>query len=151
MMIKIPVKYFLFILLFSCVIFSCKKDPELISSTPEITFVSLTPATVKEYKDSMVFTISYRDGDGDLGENNAAAENLFLTDTRNNVTYKFRIPQLAPDASSIAIQGKLDVILNNTGITDGSASQTFTYNMYVKDRSGKQSNTVTTSAVTVIQ
>ncbi len=134
----------------SLTIVSCKKAEE-IGPIPEIEFISVTPANVQEYADSLVFTIKYRDGDGDLGENTSDAENFFLADSRNNVIYKFRIPQLAPDNSSIIIEGNLNVTLANTAIIDGSASQTFTYSIYVKDRAGNQSNTVITSLVTVTQ
>lgn len=128
---------------------SCKKTEE-IGPVPVIEFVSVTPQTVHEYTDSLVFTIKYRDGDGDLGENDPDAENFFLADSRNNVIYKFRIPQLAPDNSSIIIEGNLNVVLANTAIIDGYPTS-FTYSIYVKDRAGNQSNTVTTSSVTVTQ
>jgi hypothetical protein len=136
--------------LVSLALVSCKEEEE-ISPIPEIEFVSVTPQSVHEYTDSLVFTISYRDGDGDLGENDPDAENFFLADSRNNVIYKFRIPQLAPDNANIIIDGNLNVTLANTAIIDGSTSQTFTYSIYVKDRAGNQSNTVTTSSVTVTQ
>ncbi len=136
--------------LVSVLFFSCKKADE-ISVVPEIEFISVTPQNVHEFTDSLVFTIKYKDGDGDLGENNPDAENLFLTDSRNNVIYKFRIPQLAPYNSKIIIEGNLNVTLVNTAIIDGSSSQTFAYSIYVKDRAGNQSNTITTAAVTVTQ
>lgn len=142
-----------FIFIYTAVFFiafsSCKKDDATISDIPAIEFVSVTPASVTEYQDKITFTISYTDGNGDLGENNPDVKNLFLTDSRNNVTYKYRIQQLAPEGSSIAIKGTLSVILNNTGITNGSTSQTFTYSLYVVDRAGNQSNIVTSSPVVV--
>jgi len=140
---------FLIISLFVSIFSSCKKDSGEISVIPEIEFVSVTPSNMVEYQDSLVFTISYRDGDGDLGEDVTGAENLFLTDSRNDVTYKFRIPQLAPDNANIAIQGNLNVTLSSTAILDGSASQSFNYSIYVVDRAGNQSNTVTSSTVVV--
>ena len=127
----------------------CSKDPVEISNVPSISFVSVTPTLVKEYTDSLVFTIDYEDGDGDLGENTSGVENFFLVDSRNEVTYKFRIPQLAPGNSNIAIRGKLSVKLDNTAITDGSPSQSFSYKIYVKDRSGNLSNTINSSVIKV--
>ena len=138
------------VFLVSVALAACKKADE-IGPIPEIEFISVTPQNVQEYTDSLVFTIKYRDGDGDLGENDPDAENFFLADSRNNVIYKFRIPQLAPDNSSIIIEGNLNVTLANTAIIDGSASQTFTYSIHLKDRAGNQSNTVVTLPVTVIQ
>lgn len=128
---------------------ACKKDDEGISTTPEIEFVSVTPNSVVEYQDSLVFTISYRDGDADLGENGNGVDNFFLTDSRNSVTYKFRIQQLAPDDANVPIQGKLNVVLQSTALLNEQASETVTYSMYIVDRAGNQSNTVTSSPVTI--
>ncbi len=127
---------------------SCKKDKKVYSDVPEIALVSISSTSVSE-GDPLTFVISYVDGDGDLGENTANVYNLFLTDTRVNVTYKYRIKQLAPDNSSIIIKGNLDVLLNSTAITDSSNSQTVVYTIYCVDRSGHQSNTITCSPITI--
>lgn len=129
---------------------ACKKDKAVvISTTPTIEFASISPSTALEYQDKITIVISYKDGDGDLGENVPDIKNLFLTDTRNNVTYAYRISQLAPASQAVAIQGTLSVELKNTAITDGSASQAVNYTLYVKDRAGHVSNTVTTSPITI--
>ena len=128
---------------------SCQKDDPVYNNIPEIELISATPSTVKQYKDSIVFVISYKDGDGDLGENSADAKNLFLTDNRINITYDYRIPQLSPDGSHIIIKGQLSVVLKSTGITDGSTQQMASYSIYVKDRAGNKSNVVTTPILTI--
>ena len=92
-------------------------------------------------------TISYADSDGDLGENNADVKNLFVSDNRNGVLYQFRIPQLSPSGSTISIKGDLNIDLPNVGIADGAVTESATFNIYAKDRSGQASNTLTTSAV----
>jgi hypothetical protein len=127
---------------------SCSKDKPVYSETPEIGFVSVSSTNITE-GDPLTFVISYVDGDGDLGENNPNVYNMFLTDTRVNVTYKYRIPQLAPGNSTIIIKGKLDLLLNGTAITDGSNSQSVIYTIHVVDRSGHQSNSVTSPLVTI--
>lgn len=128
---------------------SCSKKEE-ISNIPEIEFVSVTPATVTQFKDSLVFRISYRDGDGDLGENNDSVKNVFLTDSRNNVTYKYRLQELAPVASNISIQGYVNLKLSSVGLINENADQeTATYSIFIKDRAGNSSNTVTSSVVTI--
>lgn len=142
----------LLFLLFSSVLFSCKKDDEIvISTTPELNFVSISPTTATEYQDKITIVITYRDGDGDLGENTPDVKNLFLTDTRNNVTYQYRISQLAPSGQAVAIQGTLAIELKNTAIIDGSTSQAVTYSIYAKDRAGNVSNSISTSAITLTQ
>ncbi len=145
-------KIFLLVILFTIVLFSCKKDKQIeISTTPELAFLSISPSAAIEYQDKITIAISYKDGDGDLGENTPDVKNLFLTDSRNNVTYQYRISQLAPSGQAIAIEGNLIIELKNTAITNGSTSQSVSYTIYTKDRAGHVSNTISTSAITVIQ
>jgi hypothetical protein len=131
-------------------LFSCEKE-QVISDTPIIEFKSISPATVQEYSDDIIIIISYSDGDGDLGENNPDIHNLFLEDNRNGIVYQFRIPHLAPDNNSIAIEGDFNITINGSGITDESSSQQLNYSIYVKDRVGNKSNTITTSNITIHQ
>jgi hypothetical protein len=129
---------------------ACKKDKvDLLDPVPSILAVTVSPNNVVEYQDSIVFAVTYRDGDGDLGENTPDAQNLFLVDNRINVTEQFRIRALAPSGSEIPITGTLNVVLRNTGITDNSASQTFNYTVYLRDRAGHESAHFTTPDVTV--
>lgn len=129
------------------VLASCKKDKPVYSETPEIEFVSVSNSSVSAYGQPLTFTISYQDGDGDLGENTADAHNLYLTDNRFGITYPYRISQLAPN-SSLIIKGNLKVILENAGIT-GTSPQSATFSIYIVDRAGHSSNTVTSSVITV--
>ena len=138
-------------IIYLCVIvllFSCEKEQE-ISDTPIIEFKSISPATVQEYSDNIVITISYSDEDGDLGENNPDIHNLFVEDNRNGIVYQFRIPHLAPDNNSIAIEGDFNITINGSGITNESSSQQVNYSIYVTDRAENKSNTITTSFITI--
>lgn len=138
-----------FIVLAIGLLTGCKKE-DSISNTPSVKYISITPNPAVKYQDEIVITIEYTDGDGDLGENTADVKNLFVTDSRNNVTSEFRIPQLAPDNSSIIIRGNLNINLPPQGFVDDSNnSETVTYSIYVKDRAGNVSNTVQTGSLTV--
>ena len=128
---------------------SCSSDEELISPTPAIEFVSLGSSSVTAFSEPLVFTISYRDGDGDLGENDPDVKNCYITDSRNSVTYEFRIPELAPSGSEIIIDGDLNIELQSVGISDDVDSESATFSIYVTDRAGNVSNTVTSSSVGV--
>ena len=130
------------------VLFSCKKEEE-VSEVPAIVFESISPNTAQEYTDDIIITISYTDGDGDLGENNPDINNLFVEDNRNGIEYKFRIPELSPSGSTITIEGNFNITINGTGITDSSSSQSVNYDIYVKDRAENTSNKVTTSSITI--
>ena len=136
-------------IVFLALMASCKKEQTVISAVPEITFLTVAPTTVIEFQDSLVFTISYNDGDGDLGENSADVKNLFLTDKRIGITYTYRIRQLAPDGANIAIQGNLNTVLKNIAVTDSSAQQQATFSIYVVDRAGNKSNTVNSPVITI--
>jgi hypothetical protein len=128
----------------------CNKEVEPISEVPEIEFVSMTPNPAVKYEDEIKITIKYTDGDGDLGENTPDVKNLFVTDTRNNVAYQYRIQQLAPDNSSIAITGHQIINLPSQGfVDDNSTTETATYSVYVVDRAGHQSNTVMTPGLVI--
>ena len=133
------------------IITSCKKKKTESTTTPQITFVSISPSTAVEYVNSITITFSYDDLDGDLGQNDPNATNLFITDSRNNVVYNYRISQLSPDGSTVHIKGNLNAVIKNTAITDGSTSQPVSYSVYIKDRAGNTSNTITTSAITITQ
>ena len=142
-------KYIIY--LFAIVLlFSCEKE-QVISNTPEIEFQSISPTTVQEYSDNIIITISYSDGNGDLGENNPDIHNLFVEDNRNGIVYQFRIPHLAPDNNSIAIEGDFNITINGSGITDESSSQQVNYTIYVTDRAGNRSNSISTSSITIQQ
>ncbi|MCX6183175.1 MAG: hypothetical protein NT150_14770 [Bacteroidetes bacterium] len=142
-MYKIYILPFFLIVLFS----ACKKEVE--STAPSITFKSISPSSLQIGKDNFTITFSYLDNDGDLGENSADVKNMFVKDNRNGVVYQFRIPQLAPSGSTIAIQGDLNIDMPNVGISDGESTESVTFDVHVKDRAGNESNTITSSAVTV--
>ena len=139
------------IYLFAIVLlFSCEKE-QVISDTPIIEFKSILPTTAQEYTDDIIIAISYSDIDGDLGQNDPDIHNLFVEDNRNGIVYQFRIPHLAPDNNSIAIEGDFNITINGSGITDESFSQQVNYAIYVNDRAGNKSNIITTSTITIHQ
>tara|TARA_B110000211_G_C13701618_1_gene387751 strand:- start:96 stop:536 length:441 start_codon:yes stop_codon:yes gene_type:complete len=132
------------------VLSSCSKE-EVVLVAPVIEFVSLTPASVTELVDELTLKIKYSDPDGDLGENSPDVTNLFITDSRTSVKYAFRVQQLAPDNAGIAIEGSLSVNIDALLISDGSTSETGTFSILIKDRAGNESNTITSSAFTIVK
>ena len=137
-------------ILIALLLFACKKD-EILSVVPAIEFQSINPLIAQEYIDDIIITISYTDEDGDLGENTPDIDNLFVEDSRNGIVYHYRIPQLAPNGNDISITGNFNIIIDGSGITDESSSQQVNYAIYVTDRAGNKSNTITTSSITIQQ
>ena len=123
-----------------------------ISNIPSISLIDVSPKTVQEYKDSIVFVIQYLDGDGDLGTENADTKSLFLTDNRASLTESYHLPPLAIIGTEMAIQGNLNVVLDRTALLNSTGnSETTTYSIYIVDRAGNSSNTVTTETITITQ
>lgn len=141
---------YLLIIILMLLTASCKKEALITDNAPQIEFVSISPSEVTEYQDSITITISYSDANGDLGENDPDIKNLFVTDSRNEVMYEYRIQQLAPDNSEISIQGNLNINIKNAALIDENASsETLTYTVYLRDRAGNDSNVITTSVITI--
>ena len=141
-------RIFLLSLCLSFFLLSCETITGNISPTPYLELVSLTPDSPEEFRDSLQFTLFYRDGDGDLGENDPDAVNLWIQDNRNEVIYAYRIPALAPENAAVAIQGTLEVTLDNTSLLSDSA-ETFRYTIWMEDREGHKSKEIESPKVTV--
>ena len=140
-----------YIFLFALIMFlsACKKDEIEFPVEPSITYTSISPAIAIQYSDHVVIAIRYEDGDGDLGENNDNVKNCFVTDNRIGITYQFRIQQLAPTGASIPIKGPLNIDIGGQALTDSSAQQNVSYTLYVVDRAGHKSNSVTTASIVI--
>ena len=135
-------------LLIISIVVCCNKNEEL-SKIPQLTFQNLNPTSIIEFDGPITFSIIYQDGDGDLGENNPNINNLFLKDQRNNIIYEYRIQELSPNGANIAITGSIDLVLNTTSITDESNEQEAIFDIYVIDRAGNQSNTISSDPLTI--
>lgn len=131
---------------------SCKKKEDepafAFGNTPNVTSVALNLNSVRAWQDSIVFTVGYNDGDGDLGENEEGIENLFIRDSNTGVTTGFRIPQLAPDNSKIKIQGTIEVVLRSVGKL-GSGNENTSFFVWVVDRAGNKSKEMESGKVVV--
>jgi hypothetical protein len=132
-----------------CVIFSCKKDTEKFAKIPSLEFVKITPSVAAEFVDEVKITVLYRDKDGDVGENDPEVKNLFVTDNRNDVKYSFRIPELTPEGSEIAIEGNFEINLKVLYMVSDQEEESAVFSVYILDRALNKSNSVTTEAITV--
>ena len=135
---------------------SCKKDNSsqpnpLISIIPLIELQSISPDTIHQLADSLVFQIKYTDGDGDLGDYDADTLSFWITDNRFPLTEKFHIPPLAPAGTTVAISGTLNAVLDHIILKDQNASsESATFTVKLKDRAGNWSNEITTAPVIIL-
>ncbi len=148
-------------LIFFCIISltiisACKKDKSndpipKASITPVIELVSVTPTSVHALLDSIVFTISYTDGDGDLGFSDADSMTVFVTDKRFPVTIPFHLQPLSPLNTSVSIKGNIPLVLNNTILQNNSStSESAVFEIQIRDRANHYSNVLTTPTITVL-
>lgn len=130
-----------------CCLFSCKKEETGLSNVPQLELISIGPKQLVEFQDSVLIRLRYSDGDGDLGGVHPDSNNLFVLDSRIDLTYAYRIQELVPDSALVPIQGTLEVVLNGLFLVEDSISEQVRFKIYAKDKAGNRSNTVETESV----
>jgi hypothetical protein len=131
-----------------CILIACKKE-EVMPSAPEIAFVSMSAQSVQEFNQRVKVRFSYKDGDGDLGQEDPDNYTLWVKDARLEGTDGYHIPPLAPEGSEVPIQGELEVELNALFLLGNSDQEETSYTVYVIDRAGNRSNEFTTGTITI--
>lgn len=131
---------------------SCKKEePVSITGnpTPLIKLISVSSKQLKQFKDSLVITLEYTDGDGDIGETNPDANDLEIKDQRlSKADYYFVKPLTPPDAN-IKVKGIITVQMKNTFLLGTADSEVTTFELRLRDRAGNWSNSVKTDLITI--
>jgi len=131
---------------------SCTKDERLpFSDKPEISLVGMSHDTVREYQDVLVIRIKYQDGNGDLGFENPDQYALFVRDIRLENFDGFYIGPLAPPDREIAITGELDIEFPSLFLFGNRTVETTSFEVKMIDRSGMESNLVTTPKVVIVK
>ncbi len=132
----------------SVLLAGCKKE-EVMPSAPEIAFVSMSSQSVHEFDERVTVRFSYKDGDGDLGQEDPDNYTLWVKDARLEGTDGYHIPPLAPEDAEVPIQGELDVELNALFLLGNSGQEETSYTMFIVDRAGHRSNEFTTGVITI--
>ena len=141
-------KSFIYILI-PVIIFSCKKEEEKYPDTPEIEFVGMTPTSTTEFQDQVKITISYKDGNGDLGTEDPDFYSLLIKDARLSAYDEYHIQPLSPPGQTLQIEGDLDIVLTGLFVLDTVNSETTSFSIKMRDRAGNWSNEVQTSSLTI--
>ena len=139
---------------------SCAKFEEY-SIVPQIEFVSFVTLQDIHQKDSLGYiTISYTDGDGDIGltseetlppyqynffidiyENiNGVQQKIILPDT--SATFNSRIPVLTPEGVNKSIKGEIEMELELFIMIPFLDSDTISFELYIMDRALNKSNVI---------
>ena len=161
----------LFMLIFaacSVILFSCMKK-ESYSVVPEINFAGYYNVfdSTKVAKKG-VLTISFQDGDGDIGLNSwdlnppfdsssvyfynyyidlyEKKNGVFVKDTTLTTPLRYRIPDLTPDDPNKAIKG---IIVDTLPLNPKPVYDTIQFSMFIYDRALHKSNVVFTPEIVV--
>ncbi|MBS3913478.1 MAG: hypothetical protein KG003_03205 [Bacteroidetes bacterium] len=130
---------------------ACTKETQ--SSTgnpnPSIALVKMEPATIQQFTDSLKITISYDDGDGDIGFEDADINSLEIKDTRLSKPDFYYVPPQAPLGSKIHIKGELVIKLRNLFLLGTGNAESTNMEIRLRDRTGNWSNKITTPEITI--
>jgi hypothetical protein len=121
------------------------------SVIPNVKILTISPLVVKQFQDSLTIQIAYKDGDGDLGDYSADSFSIFLRDSRLADWDRFHLPPLAPENTSVSIEGTFDLKLKNVFLLSNSNSETVYFELYLKDRSGNKSNIAQSNTITILR
>lgn len=161
------VKNTLIFIFIASILGSCLKPKEF-PKTPSIEFKDFV-----KRGDSADFIISFKDGDGDIGLNQADTSgnfapnqpyyyNLvmyyeykkvdgsfskFVLPNGDTLTYKYRIPNITPTGVNKGIDGDIKVLLSAPYYYPGHTAIKF--EAYIYDRALNKSNVIVTSEITV--
>ena len=136
-------------------LFACDNKP-VFPNEPEITFVSITPPTPKQFSaDELVVTFHYQDGDGDLGYIGDVSDNIFVEDLRaayanSNARFSaFHFKSITPQTRKPSIQGEISIALVTPQWNINE--EPLVLRIHIVDRAGNHSNVIETTPVTIIR
>jgi len=143
---------------------SCTNAPDF-DDKPEIAFFGLSKSTLVQNQantDSLFMTISFKDGDGDLGTGiEGIKENIILIDSRTGITYdRFKVPTIPVSGTQNGIEGEVTMKVFTTccrfeDLTPpcsnpvDTPTNEFFFEIYMIDDSGNESNRIQSTSVTL--
>lgn len=134
------------------VLAACNKDDgPAFSTIPEIELISIAPDTVVEFRDVLIITIEYRDGDGDLGHEDPDVNTIFVRDARLEAYDGFYIGPIAPIGSEVAITGQLNIEFPSLFLFGSGPTESTFFYVYIEDRAGNKSNEIVTPNITIVR
>ncbi len=126
---------------------ACKKEE--MPTVPEITLVSAAPTQVVQFGERVKVRFSYKDADGDLGHPDPDMNTLEVKEARLNTADFYHIPPIAPEGTTVSVQGELEVELNALFLLGNGTEETTTYTLRIRDQAGNWSNSITTPPITI--
>ncbi len=138
------------ILAFILLFVSCKCDDQYTGEPiPSISAVTLNQTAYKQFSDTVVITLKYKDGDGDLGFESADSLSVEVKDMRFEKPDYYHLRPLAPLDKKIAITGEIRIALKNVFLLGSSSQENTQFSIRIKDRAQHWSNRLTTKSITI--
>ena len=134
-------------------ILSCSKEKQAAkegySEIPAIEIVSINSKTIKEYQDSVVITISYKDLNGDIGEQNPDDNSLYVKDQRLPAADYYHIPPITPEGVEFKTRGTIRVVIPTLFLLGNGGNEKTTLTLKIQDQADHWSNELTTEPITI--
>ncbi len=146
---------FFYLAFLSSLAYSCSDDT-IFAEAPEVEIVGMSKNTLEQSfipdSDSILFTLKFRDGDGDFGSNATDTSKVYFIDSRTDFEYSFVLPNVMASGTR-GIEGEITV---KTGAVccifpDGDIPctprsdypvDTMNYKIYLVDLGGRSSDTL---------
>ncbi len=150
---------------------SCSRGPEY-DKTPTIKFEKIRKESYVDtittaQNDSIIITIYFQDGDGDLGTSDTSDPDNYIVQTLKSTNGVFnplgtpidlggKFSELAPENYTGPIDGLLDystIMLETAAISnpDLEKGDTLKFRVYIIDQAGNTSNTIETDPITILE
>lgn len=126
---------------------SCKKDEP--SHFPLIKFIDISPSKLVQYQTPIYIRFSYKDAQGDIGQDDPDTYSLEIRDSRLNAPDYYHIPPLSPPSKLLDISGELKIRINKLFLIGNSKQETTNFRVRIKDKEGNWSNEITTGSVVI--
>lgn len=158
------------LLVTALIVITCVKPPDY-PDEPVITSVTVNRTSIAQASqsapvDTLIITIGFTDGDGDLSDDDTEP-NIVLVDSRDSTVVPNRIPAINEQGTENGIRGEIRILIpNKTGGSKGICCifpdrrvcavdsrypiNTYHYNIRIKDRAGNWSNEVETPDITIL-
>jgi len=131
---------------------SCEKEEiNIISNIPEIELISVSADTIVQFEEFLTLSISYKDGDGDLGFEETDRYALFIRDIRLEEFDGFYLGPILPPGQVAPIIGELNVEFPDLFIFGNGESETTRFEIKVVDRSMNESNILVTEDILIVK
>jgi len=143
-----------YLLLMLILVTSCKKkslEKEGYTEVPQIELKSLSTQSVHQFKDSVIIVISYKDLNGDLGEQNPDNNSLYILDSRLAAADYYHIPPITPEDLEFKTRGSIRIKKPTLFLFGDGGDEKTRLTIKVMDRAGNWSNEVTTEEITIKQ